>query len=294
LTVRGDLGAPAQWRGGIATAEWFGTRPGLRFDAFAATQRTSALATDIATTRFDSRLVGGSIMLDGSLLYDAWALRYRAGGSAADLTLANPEAPQVPRASTTRAIAFADLSVAAVQRADASTLTESLTARGTAGTEFDASVRRIVATAAASVSGRGAIPLSATATYARTNVDAPVFEQPALGGGPVTLFPGDVLSQRLEMPALPSAISIGSSAFVYRASLDTRPFALYWWSGSTAPAGESFTQWHRVAGAEWAQSLPAIPMAGSPPFRAWVGVGESIDPPLRHRIVAYAGVAFDR
>ncbi len=302
LMLRGAVGSPAEWSGGAASAEWFGTRPGFRLDLFGATQRTSSLANDVATPRFDSRLAGGSLMLDGSLLYDAWALRYRAGGSVADLSLANPDAEQAPRATTTRAVAFAAASLGAVQRSDAATLTESLSARGTAGSEFNAPVRRIVATAALSLSGSGTIPLSVASTFARVNADAPVFEQPAIGGGPVTILPSDVLSQRLEMPALPSAISVGSSAFVYRVALDTRPLALYWWGGSTAslvcspicPALESkFSRWNRVAGAEWTASVASIPMAGTPAVRARVGIGESIDAPLRHRLVAYVGVVLD-
>src|SRR5262249_35624085 len=154
--------------------------------------------------------------------------------------------PIVPRASTTRAIGFVDANLAALQRSDAAALTESLIARGTLGQAFDAPVRRIVATAGLALSGSGTIPLAASATYARTNVDAPLFEQIALGGGPVALLPGVVLSQRLPMPVLPSAIMVGSSAFTYRASLQTQPLAWYLWGGSTTPAGQSFSQWQRV------------------------------------------------
>ncbi len=269
--------------------------PAIRLDAFGATQRTSALANDVGGIRFDSRLAGGDAMLDGNLLYDSWALRYRVGGSAADLSLANPNAPIVPRVSTTQAIGFATASVAALQRGDAATLTESLTARGTLGQAFDAPVRRIVATGALAMSGRGAIPLSASATYGRTNVDAPVFEQLAIGGGPVPLIPAEVMSQRLPMPVLPSAIMVGSSAFTYRASLQTQPLSLYLWGGSTAAgAGQSvFSQWQRVAGIEWTQSVSAIPMAGTPPARALIGIGESIDAPVRHRVRVYAALVLD-
>jgi len=298
LMLQGFAGEPAQWRGASATGEWFGTRPGIRFDAFGVTQRTSALANDLHgmfsdSVRFDSRLIGGDAMLDGNLLYDSWAFRYRLGGSVADLSLANPNAPILPRVSTTRAIGFADASLAALQRSDAATLTESLVARGTLGQTFDAPVKRIVATAGLALSGRGTFPLAATATYARTNADAPVFEQIAIGGGPVGLLPSIVVSQRLPMPVLPSAIMVGSSAFTYRASLQTQPLALYWWGGSTAPAGRSFSQWQRVAGIEWTQSVSPIAMVGTPSARAQVGIGESIDAPLRHRIRAYAALVLD-
>jgi hypothetical protein len=109
------------------------------------------------------------------------------------------------------------------------------------------------------------------------------------------------MSQRLPMPVLPSAIMVGSSAFTYRASLQTQPFSLYWWGGSTTPAlkssvrptGESFARWQRVAGIEWTQSVSAIPMAGTPPARALIGIGESIDAPVRHRVRIYAALVLD-
>jgi hypothetical protein len=295
LMLQGAAGEPAEWRGASATGEWFGTRPAIRLDAFGASQRTSALANDVGggAIRFDSRLVGGDAMLDGNLLYDSWALRYRVGGSAASLGLADPNAPIVPRVTTTQAIGFATASIAALQRGDGATLTESLNARGALGQAFDAPVRRIVVTGALSLSGRAAIPLAASATYGRTNVDAPVFEQLAIGGGPVPLIPADVMSQRLPMPVLPSAIMVGSSAFTYRASLQTQPLSLYLWGGSTARAGQSFSLWQRVAGIEWTQSVSAIPMAGTPAARALIGVGESLDAPLRHRVRVYAALVLD-
>jgi hypothetical protein len=293
LLLQGAVGDPAEWRGASVAGEWFGMRPAIRVDAFAATQRTSALAADVGSLRFDSRLAGGSAMLDGSLQYDTWAMRYRVGGSVAGLSLADPEAPLLPRTSTTRSIGLTDVGLVAVQRADAAALTESLNARGTIGDEFDGAFQRIVATAGVSLSGSGVIPISLASTYGRTNQDAPLFERMAIGGGPLALLPSDLLTQRLDMPALPSAISVNSSAFTYRASVDTRTLSFYWWGGSTAPAGSPFSVWQRVAGVEWTQSVAAIAMAGTPPARARIGVGESLDPPVRHRVRAYLSLVLD-
>jgi hypothetical protein len=294
VMVQGAFGEPAQWRGVSATGEWFGMRPGIRLDVFGVSERTGNvlnIPSGGAAIRFDSRIIGGDAMLDGGLLHDAWAARYRVGGSVS--TLSNPDAPSIARESATRSIAFGDASLSLLQRGDVATLTESLGARGTLGRVSDETIRRIVTTAVISLSGRGVLPLTAASTYARTNADAPPFEQIAIGGGAVALFPSIILSQRLPMPVLPSAISIGTSAFTYRASLDTRPLALYWWVGSTAPAGTPFSVWQRVVGAEWTQFLPAIPMAGTPPARAQIGVGESLDAPVRHRLRAYVGLVLD-
>ena len=293
VTLQGTIGEPAVWHGAAATGQWFGSRPGTRVDLFGASERTSGLLRDAGASRFDSRLVGGDAMLDGLRAYNAWALRYRIGGSVADLRVGDPDVSGAVNVSTTRSIVFADVSVAALQRGDAATLNESLSLRGTAGRAFDAPIQRALATANLSLSGRAVLPLSATSTYGRTNADAPAFDQFALGGGPIGLVPSPVMSQRLAMPALPSATSVGSSVFTYRASLDTRPLALFVWGGSTSESGSKFERWQRVVGAEWSQSIAAIPMAGTPPARVQFGIGESLDDPVRHRLRVYGSLVID-
>lgn len=69
--------------------------------------------------------------------------------------------------------------------------------------------------------------------------------------------------------------------------------ALYWYGGSTARAGQRFTTWNRVIGAEWAMTVPAIAVAGTPAARAQLGVGESLDAPFRRRVRAYLNVVLD-
>jgi len=95
------------------------------------------------------------------------------------------------------------------------------------------------------------------------------------------------------MPALPTGVSIGSSAFTYRAAATIAPVNLYLWGGSTAPAGERFRQWHRVVGADWSMSVPAIPSAGTPAARAVIGVGRSLDDPFRNKTRAYLSLVLN-
>ena len=292
LTLQGTIGEPAVWRGVSASAQWLGSRPAVRLDAFRATERSSTPGGDVGSVRFDSRLVGGDAMLDGLRSYDAWALRYRVGGSVADLRLGDANAASAT-ASTTRSIAFADMTLAAVQRGGSATFSESIALRGAAGRAFGTAIQRGLATASLSMGGRGVIPFSVSSTYGRTNSDAPSFDQFAVGGGPIGLIPSPVMSQRLPMPALPSATAIGPSVFTYRASLDAKPLAFYWWAGGVAPAGSAFTRWQRVIGAEWSQSVGAIPMAGTPPARAQFGIGESLDAPVRHRFRIYGSLVID-
>jgi hypothetical protein len=158
---------------------------------------------------------------------------------------------------------------------------------------LDERFTRGVVSATLAMSGAAVIPIAVSATYGRTGLSAPIFEQFSLGGMASPLIDRALLAQRFAMPALPSGISINSSAFAYRAALDTRPLALYWYAGSTAPAGQRFAAWNRVIGAEWLASVPAIPNAGTPAARAQIGVGESLDAPFRKRVRAYVSVVLD-
>jgi hypothetical protein len=172
-------------------------------------------------------------------------------------------------------------------------LTESIGANLAGGRSFDTRFARGVVAATLSTSGSAVIPISATASYGRAEPSTPLFEQFSVGGMASPLIDRALLGQRLPMPALPSGISINTSAFAYRVSLNTRPLALYLYSASTAPAGQRFSVWNRVIGADWSTSVPAIAIAGTPAARAQVGVGESLDAPFRKRVRAYVSLVLD-
>ncbi|MDB4875866.1 MAG: hypothetical protein JWM41_2312 [Gemmatimonadetes bacterium] len=275
------LGDPASWRGGALTMTWRGTRPGIRAEVFDAEQRISDSRVRVPVAfDLDTRLAGAALSLDGSEQFDRWGARYRAGASVASAE------------SVARTLLFADGAAAWTQRADLSSRTETLGGNFTVGRSFGTQFYRGLATVSYADAG-GLLPLSASASYGRTNRDAPPFERFALGGGPSLVIDRALLTQRIAMPVLPAAISIGSSVFAYRANLATRPLAAYWWAGSTAVAGSRFAQWQRVVGLEWSQSVAAIPMAGTPAARAQIGVGESLDAPFRRKVRAYVSLVLN-
>ena len=290
LLAEGALGDPAAWRGGSITFEWRGWRPGFEARAFDAAQRPSASRTPVpGAALLDMRLSGGEIALDDDWSFDAWAARARLGGS---VSRAHALVASSPAAD--RSLAFGTASAGWIQRGAAESLSEALSANLTAGRSFDAAFRRAVVSASVALAGRAVIPVSAAATYGTVSSGAAPFEQLALGGNPSPLIDAALLSQRIAMPALPAGIRAGSSAFTYKATLTGQPLSLYYWGGSTAPAGERFTAWNRVIGVEWTGSIAAVPVAGTPAARGQIGVGESLDAPLRHRVRAYVSVVIGR
>ena len=288
------VGDPAHWRGANFGFTWRGLRPTIRLNLFAATERQSATRTPVDRPfAFDTRMHGLELAIANELTSDAWGVRYKLGASIARDSLEIPSLTPTIATATTRRVAFADLAATWIQRGARSALSESLGATRADGRSFGTRFQRTTFTAALATSGPGTIPVSASALYGFTGDAAPPFEQFALGGGPSPLIDHNLLSQRIVMPALPQGISVGSSVFAYRVSLNSGPLAPYVWAASTAPRKQSFETWHRVVGLEWSGAVPAIAVAGTPAARGQIGVGESLDPPLRHRVQAYVSLVLN-
>lgn len=288
LSATVALGDVSAWHGGAANLLLLGQRPSIRLGAFHALQDLRNSRSPAAPFPFAGGLSGFVAGIDETRQHDTWAARVRGGvsvGSVRDRTTAVAHTDM-------RTLAFADAAFAMTQRGAQSSLTENVSANYTVGRSYDTRFHRV--SAAAGVSANGLLlPLSASATYARANADAPLFERPSLGGGPSLVVDRLLLTQRVIMPVLPTGVSIGSSAFTYRAAATLAPLNVYLWSGSTAPAGERFARWHRVVGADWSMSVPAIPSAGTPAARATIGVGRSLDEPFRHKVRGYLSLVLN-
>jgi hypothetical protein len=283
ILAKGAFGDRAAWRGAALDLGWRGTRPFLRAELFDAAQspRTTRSPVHEVSSLPDVHLRGALFAIDHSHSVESWAVRARLAASGAQI---------VGDSASSRTMVIGDLGGSFVQRSGTSGFTESLSANVAAGRSFDARFVRSVTSAAVTAFGFLRAPVSASATYARTSSDAPRFEQLSIGGGPSPLLDRLMLTQRIGMPALPQGIATGTSAFTYRVSVATQPLGVYWWAGSTAPAGVRFAEWQRVIGLEGSQAVAAIPIAGLPPIRAVYGVGESLDAPFRRQVRGYFSI----
>jgi hypothetical protein len=293
VILTGAYGDAASWRGGNLSAMWTGSRPSLRIALFSATQSLTRSRSRVEPIiDLDSRISGGEASIDGAQQFDTWAWRARVGGTAEQIHgLEFIGAPASDDAF--RGLAFGDGGIAVTQRWATASLTESLGTTISGGKSFGTGLGRGLVTAAITPSGAGIVPISLSALYGRTNNDAPLFEQFALGGGPSTLLDRPLISQRIVMPVLPAGISVGSSVFAYRAAIRTAPLSLYWWAGSTAIGGARFENWNRVVGLDWTMSIPSIAAAGTPAARGQFGIGESLDAPFRKRVRAYVSIVLN-
>ncbi len=283
LRLTGALGSAASWRGAELSGTWNGKPPAVHVALFSAEQRLTASRSPVPIpATLDQRLTGGLLAVAGTRQFDRWAARYRVGATAMSAS-----------ANNNRALLFGNGGVGWAQRGDQWSNTETLSGEFTGGRSFDAAFSREQLGGSVGMAGHGLFPVSAAASYGRTSINAPIFEQFALGGGPSPVIDQAIVSQRVSMPVLPAGIAVGSSVFSYRVNVSTQPLSWYFWSGSTARAGDSFTGWHRVFGVDWSQSIGAIPLAGTPAARAQVGVGESLDAPFRRKLRVYLSLILE-
>lgn len=295
LLAQGAWGDASMWRGGALAATWRGTRPFPRLQLFAATQRPSESRSSgpwlPEAALLDSRLAGGELSADATRQYDTWAARLRLGANAAHFHLDSIPSSEATEGSS-RVLAFGDGAIAVTQRSSGGSITESLSGNGAIGRTLSSRFSRGIISAGFSALSSAGAGISASALYGRVSGGAP-FESFAIGGNAPSFLDRASLAQRIEMPALPTAISIGSSVLTYRVALPTQPLSLFFWGGSTAPAGERFSQWNRVIGLETTQTVSAIPVIGTPPARLRLGAGESLDEPFRHRLRVYLSLVLE-
>jgi len=278
------VGDAAAWRGASVDLTWRGRRPAFRLELFGADQHPTANRSDVAIAApLDARLLGAEFAVDGQALYDTWQARYRIGISTADAKLASAGT------DANRTLLSGDGGIAWTQRGIRSAVTESLTGSAATGEAFGSGLVRGLVSAGISTSGV-LVPIAASASYGRTNASAPDFERFALGGSASVLVDRTLLEQRIGMPALPTGAALGTSVATYRVAVNGAALSPYFWSGSTADGTERFANWHRVVGLDWVAYVPTIAVAGTPAARALLGVGESLDAPLRKRVQAYVSV----
>ncbi|HEU4642741.1 MAG TPA: hypothetical protein VFS44_09815 [Gemmatimonadaceae bacterium] len=280
--AQGMYGDRGTWRGGSLGAAWRGSRPIVAAEGFYTEDHPSEQHGGLAAPpSLDVDYAGGALRLELPLDLLTNAHRLWIGGSAGRL-----DGPARDRA--TRAIAFAGWRGAFEQTARTWRLVETLGLSGAAGRTAGAGWSRGMATASLSVHSPR-LAITAEGGWGRVTSDADPFEQFAIGGSRPPLFDAALLEQRIAMPALPVGVAGGRSAAFFRIALPRSPLTPYYWGGS---AGGTLREWHRVVGLEGAFRTDGLWPVRVPGVRAVLGVGYSLDRPLRHETRAYASVTY--
>jgi hypothetical protein len=264
-------GGESAWRGASAAATWRGWRPELRGAAFWARHRPSeqTLGGIAPPVELDHEVAGGALALElrRDFVSRDWAVRL--GGSAAQL-----DRPEMEDA--TRALAYAEAEASWLQARGRWRFVETVELHGAAGETGDDGWRRGILAARAAVRRKGSA-FAVEALYGATDGGPGGFETFTFGGVRSPLVPPELLSQRVELPAVPVGYASGNRA----ASIQ-----LAWVAGGVTTyyrwvsAGESIDRWKRVTGIEIDSDAPAIPYLGLPGMRLIIGYGRSLDEPF--------------
>ncbi|HEX6059178.1 MAG TPA: hypothetical protein VFZ11_09185 [Gemmatimonadaceae bacterium] len=283
--LQGRYGEHGTWKGASFAATWRGMRPTLTGDLFLAEHEPSRRADGaFVSPALDHRYTGGTLLAELERDFTWRSHRYRLGGSAGRL-----EGAQIER--TTRSLGFGELlaSYRFTRPGDVALLSR-IELHGSAGRTADEEWTRGVAALGLGYQkqDRG---IAATVRYGATPADAPPYEQFVLGGARAPLVDEALVTQRIEMPALPFGIAGGRRVLVYRGTLALGGLEPYYW-GASFDAGDGFDAWHRVVGAEMDIALPAFPFLRTPAIDVRAGVGYSLDEPFRKKTRLYSTVVY--
>ena len=265
-------GTRAAWRGGVASAAWYGSRPTVRAEAFWLGQDASRQHRAARVSADDVRLAGGSLALELPI----------AGSTAAHRVAASAFVGAAERAGdgvASRALVTAQYGGGGVL-ASRTTIGGSLrTTLGVLGGE-----RFARGSASAYVNMRGA---RVDARAHRATAGTPLFEQFSAGGFAPPLADEATLSQRIGVPSLPVGVARGLALYELRIA---HPMPLL-------PVGSLYahsvgTQWRPdrqsvVVGAEQGFAFDYLGIVGLPRMRMLAGAAYVARGPLRRSGTAY-------
>jgi hypothetical protein len=263
-------------------------RPELRASVW--TVATEGFPTPSGAASDDAiRVRGTSGRMDYSRVFDVGSMRI--GGGLSRAWLRWPRLQGVSERTSTRSLAFADLSAGARRTGDASAISAMLRAHMSAGRgDGGPSFGRGIISVGVRTSSMVAPPIDLTATYGRVSARASSFERFLIGGLPSTLVDPSLVAQRIAMPALPAATATGDRVLAWRAASALGPLAPFYWTGSARDGGGRFDRWHRVIGLELILDQSVLPVLGTPSARFTAGVARSVDAPFARQTRAYATV----
>jgi Tol biopolymer transport system component len=267
--------APA-WRGGVASAAWYGTRPSLRAEALwleqRATRQWNAADVDAENTRIAGASLAAELPRTGSSLSQRMAISIFGGATQLD------GAPRQLRGVLS--VQYALGGVVGWRKA------AGLSTRGAIGTLGDSTFAR--ATMASYLTMRR-IRLDARVHLASQGT--PLSEQFSGGGFAPPLTDNASLGQRIAFPALPTGIARGREVYELRIERPA-PFV-----PGTVYAHGIGTTWRldrhsAVIGIEQGFDADYLGLVGLPRLRALGGVARVISGPLRDKGSAYLMIAW--
>ena len=269
-------GTSAAWRGGLASAAWYGTRPHLRAESFWIEQRASRQWNASSVDADDIRLAGGSLAAELPVSGSSAVQRF---GASVFVGAQQQRGLDVK----SRVVVTANAGIGVVTGWRSSVGLSSRVATGRLG---DSAFTR--ATVSAYVNARGT-RLDVRAH--RASAGTPRFEQFSAGGFGAPVHDDATLAQRIAIPSLPVGIATGRGLYELRL---THPAP---YLPVTAYAHSVGSTWklsaHSVViGAERSIDLAYLGLVGLPRLHAIAGVARVMRGPLHDKGSLYLNVGW--
>ena len=264
-------GTKPAWRGGVASAAWYGSRPHVRAEGFWLEQRATQQRNASVASADDIRLAGGSMSLDLPVAGSSAAQRF-----GVSVFAGTQQQRAFSAQSRWLATATAGARVVTGWRASAGLMT-----RAAVGRLGDSAFTR--ASVDASIT---AYRTRFDARAYRTSSGAPTFEQFSAGGFAPPVHDDATLAQRVAIPSLPVGIARGRELYELRLAHPTPflPGSLYAHSVGTTWKVNAHTA---VVGIEESIDLDYLGLVGLPRLHALVGVARIVRGPLAEKASAY-------
>ncbi|HYW52086.1 MAG TPA: hypothetical protein VE861_15835 [Gemmatimonadaceae bacterium] len=270
-TLTGLAGTTAAWRGGVASAAWYGARPHLRAEALWLEQRATAQRDAASVDAFDLRIAGGSLAAELPIAGTSAAHRLQLStfaGAAQDQSWPAQSRLLLTGTYGTGAVVGWRRSIGA-------------SVRGAVGRLGDSSFTR------ASVGGYvSAFRVRLDARAHRASRGAPRLEQFSAGGFAPPISDEATLAQRIAMPAFPTGIATGREVYELRIA---RPAPLLPLTLFAQSVGTSWRpdRHQALAGLEQSFDLDYLGLVGLPRLRAQAGAAHIFRGSLAGRTSAY-------
>jgi len=284
-TLTGTYGEPGTWQGASLRTSWRYVRPvvELGFHAFIHDPSRGRDAM-FGSSSLDARGYQAVMAVSRDRRGDGWRGGVRMGGVGGKIE------PRIGSAHT-RAFGFADMDVQ---------IREQRGSRGGFGRArihfaqgvMRAPFRRVVTTVQFGTTGRDLFPMEYTLTMGRVSGSRHPFEQMTIGGASAPISDSSVMTQRYEMPLLPTGVASNRALLAWRVAFPL-VYTVYAEGASLSDEPSQFRVWHRTVGIERRLGLPPIPVAFTPAVQSRVGVGYSLDSPFDDRLRAYVVLRFE-
>ena len=300
-TLTGAYGEPGTWKGASLRASWRYLRPAVEFGfhAFEHEPSRGRNALPGADSSLDTHGYQAVIAMSRERRGDGWRGGVRVGGVGG---LIDPDSGK----SFTRAFGFADLDFQLRQQGGARGAYERVRLQGAQGatgarasTATSAPFQRMLATVQLGSLGRDVLPMEFTAVLGRVHGSRHPFEEFTLGGAPAPIVDSAIMTQRYDMPMLPTGVGRNRAlmawrvAFPMRLTIYAEGAALATEMGRINRRSDPSSRWHRAIGIESRLSIPPIPVAFAPAAQTRAGIGYSLDAPVNDRARAYVVMRFE-